>query len=195
MKTHKTRAVFLGLALLLAVPACGGPKPDSDVLSTRYRTFEMSKKYVGEQTGSTEMGHVIRYFDDAERAALEVKVCGGKLCDPHGKLLDPEVNSRPERGGSFMYAMTGHGIIYGTFDAKLHSVHHSSLLAGEAAACAGDMIVVGGELIEVDNTSGHYKPPPDALDQVVKQLVEMGADLSQTKVKYFGLPDRAPPAP
>ena len=76
----------------------------------------------------------------------------------------------------------------------LHYTTHT-LLAGEAAACAGDMIVVGGELIEVDNTSGHYKPPPEALDQVVKQLVEMGADLSQTKVKYFGLPDRAPPAP
>ena len=83
-----------------------------------------------------------------------IYACGGKLCDRDGKLLDPEVATHPERGGTLMYVMAPDGTLYGTFDAKLHVVHHSSLLAGQPVACAGDMTVVQGELIEVDNASG-----------------------------------------
>ena len=175
----------LHVLLCAALLACGAAPP-------RYTTYAIGEKYRGEETGSTANGHVIRYFTPAEQAAAVIYACGGKLCDRDGKLLDPEVATHPERGGTLMYVMAPDGTLYGTFDAKLHVVHHSSLLAGQPVACAGDMTVVQGELIEVDNASGHYKPPAEALDSVVQQLRAMGVDLSATKFKYFGQPNRVP---
>jgi hypothetical protein len=176
---------WVSVLLGLWVVACGAAPP-------RYPTFNIGEKYRGEETGSTANGHVIRYFTPAERDAAELHACGGKLCDRNGKLLDPEVASHPERGGTLMYVMAPDGTLYGTFDAKLHVVHHSSLLAGQPVACAGDMVVVQGEVLEVDNASGHYKPSAEALDNVVQRLRAMGVDLGATKFKYFGLPDRVP---
>ena len=183
---------FFALAALGcgAAPTAPGPVPDAAPL---YHTYEVGAKYRGEQAGGGALGHTIRYFTDAERAALEVKPCGPKLCDLQGKPLDPEVATHPERGGTMLYVMTGDGRFYGTFDGKLNVLHHSSINQGKPVASAGEMLLIEGELMEIDNSSGHYKPPPEALDQAVTQLRKLGVDLSRTKITYFGLPDRAPP--
>lgn len=191
------------MSLVVSLFACGGAPPAADstpsaasapASAVAYRTYPMRPKFVGEERGEGEFGHHIRYFTDAERIGLTLKACGGKLCDPAGKPLDPEVASHPKRSGTLLYAMTGDGTLYGTFDAELHVIHHSSLNAGRPVACAGEMMLIEGEVMEIDNTSGHYTPPAEALDQVVTQLHKLGVDLSRTKINYFGLPDRQPPA-
>lgn len=202
------RVAVIALAVAVSFLACGGapPLPESGASVgtpvaaqgapasvVAYRTYPMRPKFVGEERGEGAFGHTIRYFTDAERVTLTLHPCGGKLCDPQGKPLDPEVATHPDRSGTLLYAMTEDGTLYGTFDAKLHVIHHSSLNAGRPVACAGEMMLIEGEVIEVDNSSGHYAPPADALDQVVAQLRRLGVDLSRTKIGYYGLPDRQPP--
>lgn len=201
MQTRRGLSLALALLALASwVPGCGGapatgamPAPASSAPADRYQTYPLGAKYQGEQRGESSFGHTIKYFTDEERKALVLKPCGGKLCDATGKPLDPEVAKYPERSGTLLYAMTGDGTLLGTFDAKLHVVHHSSLNAGRPVACAGEMMLVEGEVLEIDNTSGHYAPPAEALDQVVTQLRALGVDLSHTKVNYFGMPDRQAP--
>ncbi len=194
------RSPVAAVVLAAMLAACGA-RPSTPVppvvqaAPPRYVTYPMGEQYRGEHEGKAASGHTLRYYTAEERARLEVRPCGGRLCDVDGRPLDPDLANHPERSGTLMYAMTGDGRLYGTFDFKLHVIHHSSLLAGEPAACAGDMLVVDGEVMEVDNVSGHYKPPAEALDQVVKQLRSLGVDLGRTKVNYFGLPDRPPPSP
>lgn len=60
-----------------------------------------------------------------------------------------------------------------------HSVggrHHSSLLAGENVACAGEMEVRRGKLVTLSNKSGHYQPEPVYLTQVIRVLSDAGVD-------------------
>jgi hypothetical protein len=57
---------------------------------------------------------------------------------------------------------------------RMSRFHHSSLLAGGPVACAGLMKVEGGRLTTIDNNSGHYKPEPENLLQVMDELSERG---------------------
>lgn len=196
---------LLSIPLLAVMVACGGapaptpapttPPAPASTAATQYKTYPLGAKYQGEHEGKAEFGHTIRYFTPEERIAHTLHPCGGKLCDPQGKPLDPEVATHPKRSGTLLYAMTGDGTLLGTFDAELHVVHHSSLNAGGPVACAGEMMLIEGEVMEIDNTSGHYTPPAEALDSVVTQLRKLGVDLSRTKVNYFGMPDRKPATP
>jgi len=97
-----------------------------------------------------------------------------------------------ERDGTLLDVLARDDTLYGTFDARMHIARRSNRLSGQPVACAGDMTVEQGGLIEVDNASGHHKPPPEALDHVVAHLRSMGVDLSASKFNYFGRPDRVP---
>jgi hypothetical protein len=205
MRIDRLHRRLLSAPLLALVIACGAaptpaPTPASapaipSAAPAVYTTYPLGAKYLGEHEGKSASGHTVRYFNAEERIAHTLHACGGKLCDPQGKPLDPEVATHPKRSGTLLYAMTGDGTLLGSFDAELHVVHHSTLNAGGPVACAGEMMLIEGEVMEIDNTSGHYTPPAEALDQVVTQLRKLGVDLSRTKINYFGMPDRKPAAP
>jgi hypothetical protein len=68
----------------------------------------------------------------------------------------------------------------GQFYAGSHKVglfHHSSLLAGEDAACGGEMKASNGKLEHITNKSGHYTPNPDHLQQALGELARGGVKL------------------
>ncbi len=189
---NPARTPLILVLATIALAACGGaPKAPG----ARFELFPMHPQYVGEERGEGATGDTVAYWDDATRAAHVLRVKDGKLVDAAGRPLDPDIEGHPERGGFAMYAMTGDGTIYWSFDHRPGHVHHSTLVAGAPVACAGDMTVINGELIDVNNSSGHYRPPPRALDEMVRRLREMGVDMSGVEVKYWGQPDRAPPPP
>ena len=70
--------------------------------------------------------------------------------------------------------MNAKGELWLSFESKAHYFHHSSLLAGEAIAAAGEMIIFKGRLLAINNQSGHYNPPPIVLKRVLKVLESKG---------------------
>ncbi len=59
------------------------------------------------------------------------------------------------KGGLYAYDHIG--------DELYHGFHHSSFRAGQPVVCAGSIEFIGGEIISIDNSSGHYRPPAENL--------------------------------
>ncbi|KAK9760404.1 hypothetical protein K7432_015592 [Basidiobolus ranarum] len=53
--------------------------------------------------------------------------------------------------------------------------HHSTFLAGGPVLCGGTIAVSHGELRELTNASGHYKPSKQQLEAADRLLKKMGA--------------------
>jgi hypothetical protein len=66
--------------------------------------------------------------------------------------------------------------------------HHSSALAGEAVAGAGQVTVKDGKVVAIDNLSGHYKPGSTEMLQTVEHLARQGALLDKTYTDANGQP-------
>jgi hypothetical protein len=67
-------------------------------------------------------------------------------------------------------------------------MNHSSLCAGREVICAGTIFFWKGQLLHIDNFSGHYAPDSDALRKALTILKEEGTDLGYLRVgaKYQG---------
>ena len=93
--------------------------------------------------------------------------------------------------GYAIYVMSQQGHIH----VSSHSIghrHHSSLLAGGDTAGAGELRTSPqGDLLEISNKSGHYRPSPIHLNQVIHQLAKLGVAHSYA-VTEWGLSGRVP---
>ena len=92
-------------------------------------------------------------------------------------LLDPDLNHFPQRAGTAIYVMDSQGVIYYSFDHRYGSIHHSSFLAGEAVASAGEMLIYQGMVYSISNKSGHYRPSAIAINRIIRQLTQMAVIL------------------
>ncbi len=202
LDAHRRPAPLALLALLLI--ACGGaapapqpatpsvegllPPPAPSKLASGFETWAMLDIYTGEEHGGGYYKKKITYLKAAERARHVLHVRQGKLTDATGKVLDAQLgeDGTDERGGFCIYAMAPDGTIYVSFDHKQGTFHHSSLVAGQPVAGAGDMTVIDGEVLELSNSSGHYRPPPRSLKQVQARLEEMGLKLDGVKITALG---------
>ena len=144
----------------------------------------------------------VKYLTSNERAQARLYVADGLLLDfnkiplnqkhnrPHTESLSsfPEQPPRAlalERGFA-IYVMDAEGQISISFEAEPHRFHHSSLAAGAPIAAAGEMIIFAGKLYAINNRSGHYRPPPLALERVLKVLTQMGVSLDGVLIKRYG---------
>ena len=82
--------------------------------------------------------------------------------------------------------MSANGELWLSFESKVHYFHHSTLLAGQPIAAAGEMIIFQGKLFAINNQSGHYHPPPIVLKRVLKVLKAKGVNIKDLLVKTFG---------
>ena len=127
--------------------------------------------------GDKDYGNVSRiwYFDDEDRALHQLHRKGEKF----GKI-DAEETFDPYHTGesrkSNPYAMDTEGHLF-SFDAGPRErdgvrwqIQHSSMLAGQAALCAGMIYVKFGQLYAIDNNSGHYRPSTLDLLKCLREL-------------------------
>jgi hypothetical protein len=63
--------------------------------------------------------------------------------------------------------------------------NHSSFNAGHDVVCAGTLKINNGDLTEIDNNSGHYKPGRDNLFNCLDVLAGEGVDLTNTTVNLY----------
>ena len=79
----------------------------------------------------------------------------------------------------FVVALGGEVIC--SFDTRRH--RHSSLVAGEDVTAAGTMRVLNGRILEVDNFSGHYRPPAASLAVFAERMRQLGVSLEDTLIE------------
>jgi hypothetical protein len=139
------------------------------------KTKPMGRSFRGEEIPNNpnnwlEGKRTVEYFNDAERAKIRLTVKDGKLYDAEGELFDTTnastIWSGPNRA---IYVMDEKGNIYASKQER-GKIHHSSILAGEPVAGAGEIEVYKGELQYINRGSGHYEPTPEMLQQTVDEL-------------------------
>ncbi len=166
-----------------AAPAFRPPPP---LTEARYRTGKLWPKYRGEEVAGAVFETAVVYLDETQREPYRVHGRDGKLVDAAGRPLDggpPDAEGKPKRA---IYSMDAAGNLYVSYDHAKGLFHHSSFLAGGPVACAGEMVIEDGRIIELTNMSGHYRPPPFTLDAVRERLVEMGVDVEGMVVAPVG---------
>ena len=144
------------------------------------KAYHILPRYQGEELGPRA---TIRYItDENERAAMKLYVHNGLLTDQQGRLLDPATDQFPRRDGLAIYVMDLQKQIFISFDHEQNRFHHSSILAGQPVLAAGDMTIVQGRLLELSNSSGHYRPAPQSLNLVIQQLRSLGVAMESVKI-------------
>jgi hypothetical protein len=129
----------------------------------------------------TEESTQCKYLKAAERVvALLFPNDAGRLEDKNGNLVN--------EGRGCIYVMDKYGNLYSNYDSHVIALgsrylNHSSMLAGDAVICAGNIHTEQGQLTFLDNGSGHYKPNIHQLRLCVTLLLEDGVDLSQTTIE------------
>lgn len=131
----------------------------------------------------------VYYDSDAAKQGLtRVHLQGGLMYTDSAKskpLSTRNMVTHNAGPGKAIYVMSQSG----TFHVASHIVgryHHSSLLAGQAVACAGEMEVDQGKLLWLSNKSGHYQPNLNHLVQVLHQLQKSGVPMTFRMKVFFG---------
>jgi hypothetical protein len=114
----------------------------------------------------------------------EVVVAGRverRLFDANGRPFDSRAanTARMERSGvpRAIFVMNARGELFASdYQAKGH-FHHSTLASGAPVAAAGEMLVVEGRIVEINNMSGHYWPSHEHTIQAIDALMRSGMDM------------------
>ncbi|MFZ4622621.1 MAG: hypothetical protein ACOYNF_00130 [Rhodoferax sp.] len=115
----------------------------------------------------------------------------GKLYKSDGQVLDTTQNqSTWAPTSSWLWTMDRHSNLYVLEQDYLNAqtktqVNHSSVSAGREIICGGVMKVLQGKIVEIDNSSGHYKPDPTRLLVALESLQSEGCDLSTATISVY----------
>jgi hypothetical protein len=148
-----------------------------------FATTKLNPLFDGETEGKSPEfppGHCVRYLDAAEREELRLMVNDGQLYKVNGDPFDTSEGTSLWGGDDrrAIFVMDQYGNLYASNDHVRGKFHHSSFLAGERVAGAGEMRVVNGRLEFISDNSGHYEPEPEYLEQVKDRLKQEGIDFN-----------------
>jgi hypothetical protein len=129
----------------------------------------------------------VHYMDEAERESHRIFVdAEGRLRRARdGELFDTSQAESWHSGGErAIFVMDGSGNLYASNEPEVGRLHHSSLLAGQDVAGAGELKVVDGRLVEMTDKSGHYRPAAETNDQALEALRAQGLRTSDDFKQY-----------
>lgn len=150
-------------------------------------TYPMRSIYVGEQFGkSLDPNQLdpditpfkIKYFSETERKQFEVTVQEGPLRYSNGQNVTDGIFVLNARCELYVYPE-----IWNKFLPDHVFVRHSSLTQGAPVAAAGQIQLVKGLVQSVNNQSGHYHPPFEALQSVLECLKKKGVETSTIRLE------------
>ncbi len=166
-----------------------GPRATSGVIppSMTYEMQPLGADYVGEHLPNNSVfGTQVTYLDEAGRQPYHLEVRNGLLYDATGNLFDTtRARSAHTGAGTAIFVMDAQGNFYSTMVHAVGEFHHSSFLAGQPVAAAGEMVVTNGRIVRITNRSGHYRPPGRLVDQAVARLEQLGVDVSGVERFYL----------
>lgn len=188
--TTATKTVDTATDVARTVDAAGDAARAADKVADLAKTFKsqpMQAQYVGEHVpGNSIWGSSVTYLDDAGRQAYKLTVKDGKLYDANGKLFDTAACSTAHSGcGRAIFVMDRQGNVYASTVQEVGKFHHSSFLAGQPVAGAGELVVENGVVKLISNKSGHYRPTAEMNEQVLKTLEAQGIDVSKVDLDVW----------
>jgi hypothetical protein len=78
--------------------------------------------------------------------------------------------------GKAIFVMDHDGNLFASTHQCIGKFHHTSFLAGQPVAAAGEMEVRNGEIVEMSRRSGHYHPSKEQLTQAATHLRSLGVE-------------------
>ncbi len=115
------------------------------------------------------------YLSPLQRARYQVTIARGVMKNAEGQ---------PIKSGHFIYVMDENGRFY-LGNSERGKFHHSSFLAGQPVAAAGEIRFSKTGRMQINNISGHYLPDVDCLRQVLTEFKKNGVDLSKIDVEIW----------
>ncbi|MEO1271891.1 MAG: hypothetical protein AAFX99_27670 [Myxococcota bacterium] len=129
-------------------------------------------------------------YSDIHRAGSEVAKARGidlASSDVSEKDFMSCMDEAERIGPSLIFVMNAKGDIFAAKE-RVKVIHHSSFQAGGAVAGAGTLRTdAKGRINLITNISGHYKPGPAYLWQVVLHMRQNGVELTQVTIEVKGL--------
>ena len=134
----------------------------------------MLPEYVGEEVpGNQVWGTAVTYLNAAQRAPYALIFQNGKIFDAKMKPFDTKgAETLWSDQGRAIFVMDANGNFYASDDQRRGEFHHSSLVAGEPVAAAGEIEVDNGVLTAISDKSGHYRPSRICTAQAIERLIE-----------------------
>jgi hypothetical protein len=151
-------------------------------------TKEMNPRFAGENVPGNSIwgGSGVKYLTDEERGAYQLFVKDGKLYDANGNLFDTSGAMTVHSGqGRAIFVMAENGDLYASNYQEIGAFHHSSLLAGDPVAGAGELQVSNGEIQIISDKSGHYMPTRDYTMQTVNYLRSLGLNIADGQIEFW----------
>ncbi|XP_049871945.1 uncharacterized protein LOC126370875 [Pectinophora gossypiella] len=127
------------------------------------------------------------YYDIEARSPLELHVKNGKLYTSKGDLFDTDQADFSHSGQKAIFVMDPSGRIYASNQHPILLLHHSSLMAGNPVAAAGELKVDEGVIRSVSSCSGHYRPTLALTKQIITSLRRQGYNKDVNIQNCFGL--------
>jgi hypothetical protein len=133
---------------------------------------------------------LVTYDETSEaQAKTKVEISGGILrrsathdSNP-GEAVDTSNSVTQHAGiGLEIFVMSSQGDLH-MASHKFGKYHHSSLLAGISVAGAGTIQASGGQIMVLNDKSGHYMPTVQQTRQVCHMLKKKGVDLSKVHLE------------
>ena len=137
------------------------------------KTTGMMAQYDKEETGKV-WGTKVAYLDEQQRQQYKLTVQDGKIYNAKGELFDTASAATVLGGGKAIFVMDHDGNMYASTSHAVGKFHHSSFLAGQPVAAAGEIEVHNGVVTVVNRKSGHYRPTESQLNQVAEHLSSLG---------------------
>jgi hypothetical protein len=113
--------------------------------------------------------HAVHYLSESEREESRVYTEGGKLVDSNGV---------PLYTGTYIFVVDQQGRLIASPPVE-GRIHHSSLGAGKPVLTAGTIKVVDGQIMQLSNQSGHYRPSTESFEHFVVALEHEGVILDR----------------
>jgi len=143
----------------------------------------LTPKITQDESEDKDLAVGVKAVKEEKKEKYEVK--GGSSLTQGGKPFDTSKCQTNGSGANFaIFVMDKKGKIYAASH-KLGVFHHSSFLAGQEVASAGEMKVTNGKLDVITNKSGHYEPTRRHLYFALKELETRGVALGGVDVRVF----------
>lgn len=169
---------------VIAAPLC-----DYIFVETESKLFPiaMETQYRGENKGLyldpiTKTPWRVNYLNENQKSPLELVIKNGRLEHHNGNKANTEFDSDSMSFNHVLVVIDQKSRIFILPNEERGVFHHSSLTSGENILFAGSIGIHQGQIRELSDLSGHYRPNTQQTIKVLKHLSQLGLDISNLKL-------------